>query len=99
MPKKKVSLKWLAFSADPLAVKFRRDIDRGHRECALCCMFFGDDYTDTDDNTEACSFNEICENEISHFQQMANGEGFNIEIVSLEYLPEEVTSREKVEFT
>lgn len=93
----KVSLKWLAFSSDPLAVEYRRGIGEGSSECALCCMFFGDEYEDEEGNTSKCSFDEICDDEIEHFQQMADEMSLDIEIVSLEGKTD--PTREVVQFT
>lgn len=94
---RKVSLKWLAFSNDPLAVKFRGEISGGAHECALCCMFFGDEYEDEEGNRSPCRFDEICDDEIEHFQQMADGMCLDIKITSLTDSTD--PTREVVQFT
>lgn len=63
-------------------------------------MFFGEDFDDGEGHKSKCSFDEIFEDELEHFQQMAKFENIDIEIVSLKYLPEEnPLAKEKVEFT
>jgi len=96
----KVSLRWLKESADPLAKQFR-GIVAGSSDCCLCCMFLEVDYIDDDGNTEACSFDEIDESELEHFQDLANYCDKEILITSLEYLPNEKHKclPEKVKFT
>jgi hypothetical protein len=95
--KQKVSLKWLANSDNSLAVKFRNGISDGLYKCALCCMFFEDDYEDSEGNVFKCNFNEISDKEIEHFQQMADGLGMDIKIVSLDNSKD--TTKEVVQFT
>jgi len=96
----KVSLRWLQESKDPLAKQFR-GIVAGSPNCPLCCMFLEVDYTTDDGDTAPCSFDEICEDELEHFQDLANYCDKEMEIVSLEYLPNEKhkVSPEKVKFT
>jgi hypothetical protein len=72
---KEVSLDWLSKSDHPLAKKFREVASRTPTdECVLCAMFFED---------EGYSFDEINEDEIEHFQQIANSADIPIKIVSL----------------
>jgi hypothetical protein len=97
MAKRKVSLKWLQTSKDPTAIEFRRIVGESTNDCALCCMFLEMDYTDEDDNTSTCHFEEIDESELEHFQQLADFCVEEIEIVSLEGKTE--LPKEKVEFT
>lgn len=93
---RKVSLRWLAYSNDPLAVKFRSGINGGSEECALCCMFFGDEYDDGEHYSK-CSFEEIDESEIEHFQQMADGMKLDIKITLLGDIKDAI--KEVVQFT
>lgn len=46
-------------------------------------MFFGDDYEDSEGNVSKCSFDEIDESEIEHFQQMADAFKIPVKITSL----------------
>ena len=91
----KHSLRWLAKSDNPLALEARNAFS-GTEDCALCCMFFEIDYTDSDGNTSKCEFEEIFEDELEHFQQMADFYKVPVDIVALEYLPNE--SKEVVQF-
>jgi hypothetical protein len=93
---RKVSLRWLAYSNDPLAVKFRGGISGGSEECALCSMFFEDDYDDGE-HISKCSFEEIHESEIEHFQQMADEMILDIKITSLGDIRNAI--KEVVQFT
>jgi len=78
---KNVSLEWLSKSRHPLAKQFCELASRTPtKECVLCAMFFND---------EGYSFNEIDEDEIEHFQQIADYGKLLIRIVSLKKLPEE----------
>lgn len=88
MPKK-VSLRWLQQSDVELAKSFRVAISQEANECALCCMFFEDDYIDSEGNQSRCKFEEIDVSEIEHFQQMATSFNYDIKIVQLELMPEE----------
>jgi hypothetical protein len=94
---KKVSLLWLAISNNPLAVSFRNGISSGSYRCILCCMFFEDNYEDSEGNVFKCNFNEISDKEIEHFQQMADTLRLDIKIVSLDNSKE--TAKEVVQFT
>jgi hypothetical protein len=95
----KVSLRWLKESDDEIAKVFRNIIG-GSKECALCCMFLETEWTDENNVISKCTFDEIDESELEHFQQMAEFYvGSYIEIVSLEYLPHETQGgREIVKF-
>ena len=76
---RKVTLDWLRKSNAKLAKRFREVTSKTPPdECVLCAMFFGDEY-----NGEKCSFDEITEEEIEHFQQIADAGNVPIEIISL----------------
>jgi hypothetical protein len=72
---KKVTLDWLSRSDHLYAKMFREVASRTPtKECALCAMFFED---------EGYSFDEIDEDEIGHFQQIADSAKIPIQIISL----------------
>jgi len=72
---REVSLDWLSKSDDVLAKQFREVASRTPtNECVLCAMFFED---------KGYSFSEIDEDELDHFQQIADYARLPIKIVSL----------------
>jgi len=79
---KEVSLEWLSKSRHPLAKQFCQIASQTPtNECALCAMFFQD---------KGYSFKGIQEEEIEHFQQIADYARLPIKIVSIKKLPNEV---------
>lgn len=98
---RKVSLEWLAKSEAELPKEFRTAIDNFatdtlrrdsklvNKDCCICAMFFEDIYQDSEGNEGECHFEELGEDDIPHFQQMAKHHGFDIKIVQIELLPEE----------
>ena len=98
----KVSLRWLKDSDEEIAKVFRSAVS-GTTDCVLCCMFSETMWTDENGVMSKCTFDEINENELEHFQQLADiysSGSCRLQIVSLEYLPHETQGgREQVEFT
>ena len=70
---KRVSLEWLATSNHPLARRFRL-LASASSDCPLCSMFFSD---------KGYCFDEITEDEVEHFQQIADSINLPIRIVRL----------------
>ncbi len=97
----KVSLRWLKESDDEIAKVFRSAVS-GTTDCVLCSMFLETLWTDENGVMSKCTFDEICEDELEHFQQIADlyGSGsYSLQIVSLDYLPHETQGgREIVKF-